>query len=224
MTNLKAYSVTEEGENTGGIVFASHSVVARRIGAKRYNDGQFAGLTCRRAPWADDFAEAGRVPASVAVAQGWHFECNWSGQMISEHWLDERDMPIDGIVGFIDGPVFACEEFRQKSIEQEASLAVYKTKVVAAFEDMVTERFGPADFVRDERHPHVFASHPELGWIHEQVLVGFRFPGMNHGPASLRFEQLPYRECGPPRPTYWCADGDRVAFEAFAALTKRTSS
>ncbi|WP_204266504.1 hypothetical protein, partial [Enterobacter hormaechei] len=70
------------------------------------------------------------------------------------------------------------------------------------FEAIVVERFGGTDFVRDERHPHVFASHPKLGWIHEYVLVAFRFPGMKHGPASLRFEQLPYQEYGPPRPTY----------------------
>lgn len=35
---LKAYAVLEHDENTGGIVFARHSVVARREGAARYDD------------------------------------------------------------------------------------------------------------------------------------------------------------------------------------------
>lgn len=47
---LKAYSVTEEYENTGGIIFAEHNIVARRIGASEYADGDFHAVTCRRAP------------------------------------------------------------------------------------------------------------------------------------------------------------------------------
>lgn len=30
---LRAFAVVEEGENTGGIVFARHAIVARKIGA-----------------------------------------------------------------------------------------------------------------------------------------------------------------------------------------------
>jgi len=43
MTGLKAYAVLEDCENTGGIVFARHSIVALRNGASTFGDGEISG-------------------------------------------------------------------------------------------------------------------------------------------------------------------------------------
>ena len=60
MAKMKAYAVTEEDENTGGIIYAEHNIVARRLGANEYADGEIAYVSCRRAPWADEYYGIGR--------------------------------------------------------------------------------------------------------------------------------------------------------------------
>jgi hypothetical protein len=47
--DLKAFAVTEHDENTGAVIFAKHDIVARRIGADEYADGELSYVSCRRA-------------------------------------------------------------------------------------------------------------------------------------------------------------------------------
>jgi hypothetical protein len=96
---LKAFSVTEENDNTGGIVFAKHAITARRIGANQYADGEFGYVTCRRAKWADEYAEHGDVPLSAMVEAGWNFECGSCGRRIDSDMCWERDIALDDIIG-----------------------------------------------------------------------------------------------------------------------------
>ena len=84
---MKAFAVTEECDNNGSIMFAATNIEARRRGADRYNDGELRGISCRRAPWADRFAESGKVPAKVMIAHGWHFDCCGCGATIDEEWI-----------------------------------------------------------------------------------------------------------------------------------------
>ena len=69
MTDLKAYSVLETDENTGGIVFASRKEQAIRRATARYFDGEEPETVCQRAPWADQHANSG-VPASLMIQHG----------------------------------------------------------------------------------------------------------------------------------------------------------
>jgi len=71
---LRAYSVTEEDEQTGGIVFARSSAESRRIGSSKFGDGDFNWGQARRAQWADRYAP-GPVPTLVMLANGWWFTC-----------------------------------------------------------------------------------------------------------------------------------------------------
>lgn len=71
---LKAYHVQNDDE--GLIVFAKHGVVARRIGANELNT-DFDGVEyCRRAPWADQYADQGWVPTEVLISKGWWQSCS----------------------------------------------------------------------------------------------------------------------------------------------------
>ena len=106
---LLAYSVTEEFEGTGGIVFARSAIAARRIGAERYADGEFENAQCRRAPYADEYAESGVVPASRLIAEGWHFECSGCSRTIDNDYLWERDIDPSDVVGTQDSSVY-CNE------------------------------------------------------------------------------------------------------------------
>jgi hypothetical protein len=70
---LKAYSV-QDGEH-GCIVFASNSATARRNGASELGCDWEDIESCRRAAWADTYAQDRRVPPLVMIEHGWWFEC-----------------------------------------------------------------------------------------------------------------------------------------------------
>lgn len=55
---MPAYSVLEDCENTGGIVFARNSRQARRLGANEFNGGDQDGVN-----------RAGELPVSVVLCE-----------------------------------------------------------------------------------------------------------------------------------------------------------
>ncbi len=116
---LRAYAVLETCENTGGIVFAQHAIVARRWGSCEYADGDITSVTCRRAPWADRFASLGAVEARAAVAHGWRFECHGCGMNTDEYGLADDEKDVDGVIGTMDSLVFCCSACRVGHVAQE---------------------------------------------------------------------------------------------------------
>lgn len=93
-TGQKAYSV--QGNEYGTVVFAKHSVVARREGANELNIEFEDVESCRRFPELDHYAAQGRrVPWRVLVEEhGWHQECAWCyGRVFSDEpdrvWVDD---------------------------------------------------------------------------------------------------------------------------------------
>lgn len=104
---MEAYAVTENDEGTGAIYFARHAVVARRMGANEYTNGDFSYVTCRRAPWADAYVDK-PLPAKVMVDHGWHFECHGCGKRIDDDMPYEHGMPIEGIIGSQHSAVYCC--------------------------------------------------------------------------------------------------------------------
>lgn len=167
---LLAYSVTEPNENTGGIVFATSAVAARRIGADQYCDGEFAYAQCRRAPFADRFADTGIVPAAALIDAGWHFECIGCGVRIdtdlSERWKDDagptdsfHDLLIAGrryrgwtpsdVLGHQHGAVFCDAACEQAHLAHEAERKRCQDRAIAAFKRIVAKRFPDATFPDD---------------------------------------------------------------------------
>ncbi|PZU80665.1 MAG: hypothetical protein DI528_22220 [Shinella sp.] len=111
---IRAFAVLERCENTGGGVFARQDIVARKLGACTYSDGDIANVECRRAHWADEFADTGVVPAKLAIAHNWRFECHGCGATINEDWLAEAGLELDGVIGSVNGRVFCCAECKQR--------------------------------------------------------------------------------------------------------------
>lgn len=222
MTNraMKAFSVLENSENTGGIVFADRPVVARRVGAATFGDGDFSGWSCRRAPWADPFAKSGILPIRVMIDNGWHFECCGCGASIDVDWLDDEGLPLDGVIGSQHSMVFCSEICEARHKLQRAIALDHQRRAIDALKAFVLRRFPAITFAaRDNWSPHAYATDSSGAWQVEQIVVAFEFPGMKIGPASCRIERRQQNErfIGPIRPEFQCCFGDREVFEAWAS-------
>ncbi|VIO73840.1 hypothetical protein [Bradyrhizobium ivorense] len=220
---MKAFAVLEDQENTGAIIFADHAIVARRRGADEYNGGELRGISCRRAPWADRFAGE-PVPASVMIGNGWHFECGHCGARIDTDYLDEEDLPLDGVIGTQHSIVYCSAICEAEDNLERAIRADHQRRAIEALSKFVRRRF-PGVTVRtdDNNQPHAYAAQLKGVWQIEQVVVSFDFPGMKIAPAQCRIDRRDARHekmVGPTKPYFTCCGGDKEAFEAFARETK----
>lgn len=225
MMALKTYAVLEKDEYTGDIYFAKHSISAAKAGANQYGDGELGYIQCRRAKWADEFVGRG-VPAKVAVDHGWNFECHGCGIRIDSDLETERRLPVEGVVGSMHGRVYCCARYKWKHIRQEQRRSEQRQAAIEDFKAIVRARFPDADFADDEsefrgHHASVTRSGQSGIWHRQQVIIAFRFPGMKIGLAHYRMDD--HHKIGPPIAGYTCCNGDREAFEAYAAATRRAS-
>lgn len=242
MTELKAFTVNEPMEYTGGIVFAKSNIVARRLGANEYNDGEITGMSVRRAPWADSYLGQ-PIPASLLIAHGWHFECSGCGIRIVDdlyNWQDRcgvddtlRDMlaiarryrkwSSDSVIGTQRSAVFCDQQCKDAHDAYRAECKAKEARAIEAFKAKILRRFPDAELIYDPDmlRPHAYATTHAGRIVVRQVVVEFTLPGLQYGPASLRWEhktRSQYRR--PEKPYYSCCNGDREAFEAYAAATK----
>lgn len=218
MGALRAYAVLEDCENTGGIVFAERPIVARREGASRYNDGDFGGVSCRRAPWADKFVGK-PVPVSVMIANGWHFECHGCGATIDEAWLHDEDLPLDGVIGTQESAVYCSEICECRERLHVAIKRDHELRAIMALKAFVLKRFPGVKIRDDDSHkPHAYATNENGVWHVREVVVSFDFPGMKVSAAQCRINRgwRSERIIGPIRPEFSCCAGDKEAFEAWA--------
>ncbi len=219
---LRAFSVLEKYEMTGDIFFAEKAIQAAKAGANEYADGELRGVQCRRAPWADEYAGKG-VPAKVAVDHGWRFECSGCGITVDSDLEENHRLPVDGIRGKVSGAVFCSSACEAKSKRDEERRQAEIKSAIRDFKEIVKARFPDADFADDEsgfggHHAHVVRDRRKGKWHRAQVVVAFRFPGMKIGYAHFRMD--PNHRIGPSNAGYTCCNGDREAFEAYAAATK----
>lgn len=215
---LKAFAVLEEGENTGGIVFAEHPIVARKRGADEYNNGELGGLSCRRAPWADQYA-GGTVPVRVMIANGWRFECCGCGATIDEDWLSDNDLPLAGVIGTQYSRIYCCEICEARDNLERAIKRDHERRAIDALKAFVRKRFPGVSFAtRENCTPRAYASKTDGTWQVREAVVAFEFPGMKIGAATCRLQRAQHHErlIGPVWPEYSCCAGDRDAFEAWA--------
>lgn len=130
--SIRAFQVQDEyGDGECRIVYAEKNVVARREGAAEMGL-DFGGVSCRRAPWADEFAPNGPTPQQCIETGQWWYSCacgcgrhidNEDGSGIHQDDSTENRMqPV-----YVDGCVFwnkACQDKREREIrEHDAALA-----------------------------------------------------------------------------------------------------
>ena len=220
---LLAYSVLEKYEMTGDIFFATKAIYAAKAGANEFADGELGGVQCRRAPWADTFAGKG-IPAKVAIAHGWHFECSGCGRRLDDDIEDTRGLKLSGVRGTTGSAVYCCEKCEKGYLRNEKQRKAEAEAAIRDFRAIVSARFPTAVFSEDDsgiRGDHAYVTRPGRSgsWNREQVVVSFGFPGMEIGPATFRMDR--YHRIGPPKAGYTCCNGDRSAFEAYVAATKK---
>nr|WP_250808484.1 hypothetical protein [Neorhizobium tomejilense] len=215
---LKAYAVLEKYEMTGEIFFASKAIYAARAGADEYAEGSLGGVQCRRAPWADKFAGKG-VPAKLAVDHGWRFECAGCGITVDADIECAHGLPMAGICGTVSSSVYCSARCKWKSGVSDAKRKAEEARAIADFKEIVLSRFPDADFADDEtefrtHHAYVKRAAGTGFWHRGQVVVSFRYPGMEYGPACFRLDS--HDKIGPPNARYRACHGDVASFEAYA--------
>lgn len=216
---LLAYAVLENDENTGGIVFARHAITAHRIGADQYADGEFGYVSCRRAKWADEYAETGIVPASVMVWHGWHFECSYCGRRIEEDRPAHKKWTPDFVIGNGNGGMVFCDracciaDKHRRDFDERL-----QARTVAHYAKRLEKRLpGITVLPIDKAYTgsHVYVSGGRI----QQFTISFDWPGQSIGSASFRWAGP-----GKGKPHVTCCNGDADAFEAFAASTQDTTN
>lgn len=160
---LKAYSVQDEEH--GVVVFATSGIAARRMGANELNTEFECIESCRRLPWADEYASAGTVPPLVLIDHGWWFECSHCGVKVCSDSGDydkdsDKDIPHEPIA---DGDAVYCKPSCRDAVLKER--AECKARKEAAQQ------------AAEQKFPGV-----EVSWTSENdpATVCFTFPGGNY--------------------------------------------
>lgn len=217
---LLAYAVLENAENTGGIVFARHAVTARRIGAGQYADGEFGYVSCRRAKWADEYADTGVVPASVMVWHDWNFECSYCGKRIEngDGFRAHKKWTPDFVIGNGNGGMVFCDRACCTASKHERDFNKrLKARTVAHYAKRLEKRLPGITVIpigTSYTGSHVYINAGRI----RQFMINFDFPGQQIGSASYRWNGP-----GKGKPHITCCNGDKEAFEAFAAATQGTA-
>lgn len=218
--DMKAFTVLENDECTGAIIFAKHAIVARRLGANEYAGGEFGAVSCRRAPWADAYVER-KLPARLMIAHGWHFECSQCDARITEDYLYDMNLPLEGVIGSQHTHVFCGTRCARKYYSIQRRRKAEEQRAIETFKEKVRQRFPEADFCdepdagsfRAAHHAYVVAG--RAGWQWRQVSVAFRFDGMKIAPAHFSVMD----GNNPPAAQYTCCPGDKEAFSAYVLTT-----
>ena len=207
MSPLKAFIVQEDYENTGGVIFAKHAIVARRLGANEYNDGEFGGMTCRRAPGLDKYAP-GPVPWVELFNMGWWIDCHGCGQRIAEDETDDNDDPVEFNITEVGTAVYCTPECRAEKLANDALDEKIGAAAVAQMAERILEAMPGAVITG---LAHVYIPQGELPRAPKQVWVDFTFPGQRIGPARFRYDKVG------EKPHFTCCRGDHAAFMAWQA-------
>lgn len=118
-----AYSVETNDPEESTIQFATSSAAARRQGADEIGT-DFSGIaSCRRAHWADQYAELRYIPAKAYIDAGWWFDCNHCGTRCDSdagRWDEETDTDIPLELVF-DGRAVYCSAECKSGHDSEVS-------------------------------------------------------------------------------------------------------
>lgn len=186
--NVVAWKVTEDAEGYGCIVFHSHGIAARRLGADELGS-EFAYVECRREKQFDEYASLGRVPPMALIEAGWWLECTQCSQRISE---DCEETPLEKVVVSGDRVYCdqSCKDEHDSEIDQRnAAFEKFKAALTAQRPDLTYSEFT--------------GGYP---WV--TCFAKFMFPGAKYG-GSVRDQD------GDGNLQWFVAQGDQAAWENY---------
>ncbi|UVL26769.1 hypothetical protein [Pseudomonas donghuensis] len=192
-----AYSVETNDPEESTIQFATSSAAARRQGADEIG-ADFGAVSCRRAQWADQYAEQRFIPAEAYIDAGWWFDCNHCGTRCdsdASRWDEETDtdIPLDLV---FDGRVVYCSADCKAAHEAEvaarnAKFEAFKKRVVAVRPGVTFTEFT--------------GGYPWCG-----NRAKFMFPGAQYGGSVSEAEDDTELK-------WYVAQGDKAAWDHFIA-------
>lgn len=205
---MPAYAVNDYDacEPCGCVVFAKSGIEARRRGASELDCDGIGGLSCVRAPWADEYEAASVVPASVMIANGWYLTCSGCEQMISDggtvsRWIDNDDGEAEEVEIDVD-PVgsqhsaFCTPECRDRELWRRAWMKrgdrrcfeVFKRELLRKHPGVTIDHDKPAGETWSGHHHRYFGRHSKSKRGRAICfVVKFSFPGATYG-GSYRYD------------------------------------
>lgn len=121
MKPVIAFIVETDDPEESTIQFATSNVAARRKGAQVIGT-DFGGVSCKRVPWADQYAGT-HVPESAYIANGWWFECATCGDRV-DHETNAPKFALD--------LVFCCTECHEADLADRAAASARKQELITA--------------------------------------------------------------------------------------------
>lgn len=195
---MLAYSVETNDPEESTIQFATSSAAARRQGADEIGT-DFSGIvSCRRAHWADQYADQRFIPAKAYLDAGWWFDCNHCGTRCDSEatrWDEETEQDIHLDLVF-DGRVVYCQAECKQGHEAEvaarnAKFEIFKERVIEAEPGLTFTEFT--------------GGYPWCG-----NRAKFTFPGAQFGGSVSDSEDGKDLR-------WYVANGDKAAWESFVA-------
>lgn len=175
----KAYEVSDSlGDSGGRIMYAEKNVVARRNGAGELGCG-FGDVSCRRAPWADEFFPNGPTPQQCIELGGWYYECSCGcgrridsddGYGISAD--DTEENPVEPV--YVGGGVYWNQRCKDGEEQRQRERAEAKARDQAEAEAAVLEKF---PFATDIKTYRCHGTVDGKTYSHDVLGASFAFPG-----------------------------------------------
>ena len=232
---MPAYAINDydADEPKGVVLFAKSDIEARRRGASDLDCDEIAGLSCRRAPWADGFEASGVIPAATMVANGWHFTCHGCDQWFSDQstitrWTDDgEEIEVDVDPVGSQHAAFCTPECRDREMWRRAWMKrgdrrcfdVLKRELLRLHPGVTIDPDKPAD-ERWSGHHHRYFGHHSKSKRGRAIcfVVKFTFPGAKHG-GSYRYDLDD--EAARGKREVLVANGDMDAWRAFCRHEKQ---
>jgi len=196
---MKAWVVTEECEGKAQVIFHTHGMAAKRLGAQELNT-DFDGVTLKRAKEFDDYAEKGYVPVAVLIENGWWVECWGCNREMREEMIGEDGndfaLDLDGIIEL--GPMKA---FHSKECKEAYQAMVIDIDLRhCKYEREIRKRFPTVSFIEGTHNKYPSYT----------CTLKAEFPGQKHWPAEFKIPDV--RKDGKQKVEIGCAMGDEEAF------------
>lgn len=201
---LKAYSA-HDGYEGWATVFATNGAAARRYAANEMDCDFNQVETCKRIPWADQYAP-GPIPFQALYEHGWWSECAHCGVKIEQDAYDyDKDEPLEFEITERGALVF-CTPRCVDEYEEEKSARESAGKW--ALGRAITELAGMFPEIEIQENTHVYVPWSRNRELKiEQVVVHFKFPGCQFGGS--------YRRDNGGEFGLFVANGDREAWNAY---------
>lgn len=219
---MPAFAVhdTTDSDGEGCIVFAKTSIEAKRRAMRWLDHDEIAGLSAKRAKWADVHEAAGVVPAADMVAHGWTLTCTGCDQQIfdtvTRYGDDGEEYEVETDPCGSQHSAYCAPDCRARDLAQRDRRRRGNRRCFELFKRELARKLPGAAILPDDSDDHhrYFGRHSKSGFDRALCfVVAFDFPGCRHAHAKYRYD-LDYDDTRGKR-RVMVANGDLDAWTAW---------